>query len=507
VTDVRVAVVGSGFAGIGMAVGLRRSGVEDFVVLERAGEVGGTWRDNAYPGCACDVPSQLYSFSHRLNPRWSRSFAPQGEILDYLRSCARTGGVEPHLRLGHDVRSMRFDAEARCWLLDTTGGPVRAEVVVAAVGALSEPRLPDVPGIERFGGAMFHSAAWDHRYDLTGKKVAVVGTGASSIQFIPQIQPLVDRLVLFQRSAPWVLPRRDRAIGPVERAVYRHVPGAQRLVRAAIYWGREGYVLGFARRPGLLRLAQRVSLAHLRRQVPDEELRAVLTPRYTMGCKRILLSDDYYPALSRPNVEVVGAGVAEVREHAVVGSDGSVHDVDAVIFGTGFHVTDFPAAAHIHRGDGTSLAQVWREGMEAYKGTTVAGFPNLFFLVGPNTGLGHSSMVFMIESQVAYVLDALRTMERRRLRTVDVDAGAQARFNAGLVDQLAGSVWNTGGCHSWYLDARGRNTTLWPGFSFEFRRQTRRFDVEHYRVEERPDPDAPPRPAASPVPAGAGADR
>ena len=237
-------------------------------------------------------------------------------------------------------------------------------------------------------------------------------------------------------------------------------------------------------------------MAHLRRQVPDAALRAALTPSYTMGCKRILLSDDYYPALSQANVDVVEAGVAEVREHAVVGSDGSVHDVDAIIYGTGFHVTDFPAAAHIHGGDGTSLAQVWRDGMEAYKGTTVAGFPNLFFLVGPNTGLGHSSMVFMIESQVAYVLDALRTMDRHRLGVVDVDADAQDRFNRDLVDRLAGSVWNTGGCRSWYLDARGRNTTLWPGFSFDFRRQTRRFDVEHYRVEERPAPEAVPVPTA-----------
>ncbi len=493
-THTRVAVVGSGFAGLGMAVALKRSGIDDFVVLERADDLGGTWRDNTYPGCACDVPSQLYSFSFAPNPEWSRSFSPQPEILAYLRRCAEDAGVTGHLRLGHEVTAMRFDDDSELWHLDSSAGPFTAEVVVAGVGALSEPLVPALPGLERFGGTVFHSAAWDHHHDLRGASVAVVGTGASSIQFVPQIQPEVDRLVLFQRSAPWVLPRRDRRIGALKRTAYRHLPFLQVLARGVIYWGRESFALGFTRTPGLMRLAQRASMHHLRRQVRDPALRAKLTPDYAMGCKRILLADDYYPALTRPNVEVVTAAVTEVREHSVVAADGTEHEVDTIIFGTGFHVTDFPAADHIRGRGGTLLAEAWAGGMEAYKGTTVAGFPNLFFLVGPNTGLGHTSMVYMIESQVSYVMDALRHMERHGLATVEVRPEAQARYNEALRAALDDTVWNTGGCRSWYLDEHGRNTTLWPGFSFRFRRQTRRFDDGSYALGPRRSPARVERP-------------
>ena len=476
----RVVVVGSGFAGLGMAIRLKEAGIDDFVVLERAADLGGTWRDNSYPGCACDVPSHLYSFSFALNPDWSRSFSPQAEIWSYLRRCAQRAGILDHMRFHHDVTSMRWNHTDQVWDLDTSGGRYRAEVVVSAVGALSEPLVPRVTGLEKFEGTTFHSAAWDHDYDLTGKKVAVVGTGASSIQFVPQIQPEVDQLVLFQRTAPWVLPRRDRDFGAVEQLAYRRVPALQRLARAGIYWGRELYVLGFTRKPRMMRMAQRASLRHLRRQVPDPELRVKLTPTYTMGCKRILLANDYYPALTRPNVTVCAAGVAEVRSRSVVATDGTEHEVDAIIFGTGFHVTDFPAARFIWGRDGVNLHDAWSDGMEGYLGTTVSGFPNLFFLVGPNTGLGHTSMVYVIESQVTYVLDALRHMEERKVAAVEVRPDAQARFNDELRARLHDTVWNTGGCRSWYLDRNGRNTTLWPGFTFEFRRRTRRFDADAY---------------------------
>jgi len=481
----RVVVVGSGFAGLGMAIRLKEAGVDDFVVLERAGDLGGTWRDNSYPGCACDVPSHLYSFSFALNPQWSRSFSPQAEIWSYLRRCAERAGILSHLRFEHDVTAMRWNQDEVAWDLDTSAGPYRAEIVVSAVGALSEPRIPEVPGLERFEGATFHSAAWDHAYDLKGKRVAVVGTGASSIQFVPQIQPDVERLVLFQRTAPWVLPRRDRDFGARERFLYRHVPALQRLARAGLYWGRELYVLGFTRNQRMMRMAQWAALRHLRRQVPDPELRAKLTPHYAMGCKRILLANDYYPALTQPNVEVRASGVAEVRPNSVVAADGTEHEVDAIIFGTGFHVTDFPAAQYIHGRQGVSLQGAWADGMEGYLGTTVAGFPNLFFLVGPNTGLGHTSMVYMIESQVAYVLDALRHMEAAEVAEVEVHPEVQARFNDELRARLDDTVWNTGGCHSWYLDRHGRNTTLWPGFTFEFRRRTRRFDPARYSLVRR----------------------
>ena len=484
----RVAVVGTGFAGLGMAAQLTAHGFEDFVVFERADDLGGTWRDNTYPGCACDVPSQLYSFSFAPNAAWSRAFAPQGEILAYLGDCARRRGVLPHVRFGHDVRAITWDDTSRRWHIDTDAATHTADVVVGAMGALSEPLVPTLPGLEQFEGTVFHSADWNHDHDLRGKRVAVVGTGASSIQFVPQIQPLVEKLVVFQRTAPWILPRHDRAISTRERAAYRHLPLAQTTVRAAHYWAREVFSLGFTRRRRLMGVAQRASLAHLRRQVPDPHLRTVLTPHYAMGCKRILLADDYYPAVSQANVAVVPAGVRAVRAHSVIATDGSEHEVDTIIFGTGFHVSDSPAAAYIRGRGGVLLRDAWAQGMEAYKGTAVAGFPNLFLLVGPNTGLGHTSMVYMIESQVAYVIDALRTMDSAHLSTVEVRADAQARYNDGLRAQLDDSVWSTGGCRSWYLDAQGRNTSLWPGFSFAFRRQTRRFDVAAYQAGARPDP-------------------
>ena len=411
--------------------------------------------------------------------------------------------MTPHLRFNHEVRALRWDDAQQQWEIATSAGPLSADCVVGAMGALSVPLIPELPGQDRFQGEAFHSAAWDHSVDLRARRVAVVGTGASSIQFVPQIQPLVERLVVLQRTAPWILPRHDRAIGTIEGLAYRHVPLAQNAARAAHYWGREVFALGFTHRPGLMRPAQAASLRHLRRQVPDPGLRAVLTPRYTMGCKRILLADDYYPAVMQDNVDVVPAAVREIREHSVVAADGTEHDVDTIIYGTGFHVTDFPAAAHIRGRDGICLRDTWAAGMEAYKGTAVAGFPNLFFLVGPNTGLGHTSMVYMIESQVAYVLDALRTMDRQRLRTVEARPEAQARFNVELRARLNETVWNTGGCRSWYIDEHGRNTTLWPGFSFQFRHQTRRFDVAAYQVEQRrapvPVPSVPLAPTSRPV--------
>jgi len=505
----RVAVVGSGFAGLGTAIRLKQEGISDFVVFERSGDVGGTWHDNTYPGCACDVPSHLYSFSFALNPDWSRAFSPQPEIWAYLRRCAEDHGLLPQIRFDTPVTAMRFDEKEGRWLIETPSGDVTADFVVAAGGGLSEPLVPELPGLESFGGTTFHSATWDHSCELSGKRVAVVGTGASSIQFVPQIQPLVSKLVLFQRTAPWLLPRRDRAFGRLERFVYRHLPFVQRLARAAIYWGRETYVLGFTGGRRLMRLAQRASIAHMHRQVKDPVLREKLTPRYEMGCKRILIASDYYPVLENENVEVVTEAVTEVRPGSVVAGDGTEYEVDAIIFGTGFHVTDFPAAAHIFGRDGVSLEDAWAvDGMQAYKGTAVAGFPNLFLVTGPNTGLGHTSMVFMIESQVAYVLDCIRYLSERALVSFEVRPDAQAAFNDELARRLEGTVWNAGGCRSWYLDAKGRNTTLWPGFTWEFRRRTRHFDPDAYvfssrkpesvSVSEGPVPNLLSRPVSEP---------
>ncbi len=476
-----VAIIGSGFAGLGMAIRLQEAGIEDFVVLERGDDVGGTWRDNSYPGAACDVPSRLYSFSFAPNPAWTRSFSPQPEILDYLRGCAQRFGVTDRLRFATTVLSAAWDADATHWRLETTNGGMTASVLVSGAGALSDPKAPAIPGIETFTGTTFHSAAWNHDHDLAGERVAVIGTGASAIQIVPEIQPKVASLRVFQRTPAWIVPRTDRPFTHLERLVYRRFPAVERVARAAIYWGRETYVLGFTRRQGLMALPDRLARMHLRRGVPDPELRAKLTPEYRIGCKRILISNDFYPALSAPNTDVVTSPIAEIRERAIVTADGVEHPTDTIVFATGFQVTPPPIAEALHGRDGRSLGAVWREhGMQGHRGTTFAGFPNLFVLVGPNTGLGHTSMVYMIESQVQYVLDTLQTMRREGLATVEPRPESQAAFNARMAQDMRGTVWETGGCASWYLDEHGRNTTLWPDFTFRFRRLTRRFDRDGY---------------------------
>jgi cation diffusion facilitator CzcD-associated flavoprotein CzcO len=475
----RVAIIGTGFSGLGMAIRLKQAGIDDFVLLERAGDVGGTWRDNTYPGCQCDVPSHLYSFSFAPNPNWTRTFSHQEEIWDYLRDCAERFEITPHVRLNHEVIDAAWDEEAGVWRLETSGGDLTAQVVVSGTGALSEPSIPELPGLESFEGAAFHSARWDHDFDLENKRVAVIGTGASSIQFVPRIQPQVESLTLFQRTPPWVLPHSDRPITDPERRAYRRLPLLQRVMRSSIYWARETFLLHFVR-PRFAKLPERMGRRHLRKQVPDPELRRKLTPDYTFGCKRALISNDYYPALTKSNVEVVTDGIAEVRPHSVVAADGTEREVDAIIFGTGFRVHDMPVIDRLRGRDGLSLAENWRESMQAFLGTTIAGFPNLFMLLGPNTGLGHTSVVVMVEAQIAYVMDALRAMDRHDWRTLEVREEVQRAYNERVQAGLRGTVWNAGGCASWYLDRSGRNTTLWPSFTWRFRERTRRFDRAAY---------------------------
>ena len=480
VQHVRVAVVGSGFGGLGAAVRLRKEGIHDFVVLERAGSVGGTWRDNSYPGCACDVPSHLYSFSFAPNPDWPRTFSGQPEIRAYLERIADTFGLRPHLRFDHEVLGARWDADAAHWELETSHGRYTAEVLVAACGPLSDPAVPDLPGLDGFPGKVFRSARWDHDYDLTGKRVAVVGTGASAIQIVPVIQPKVDRLVLFQRTPPWVMPRMDRDITAVERRLYRRVPAVQRALRGALWGIREYQVGAFVKRPVLLKAAERLARFNLEQHIKDPALRAGLTPDYRFGCKRVLLSNTYYPALAQPNAEVVASGLKEVRGSTVVAADGTEREVDAIVFGTGFHVTDMPIGSRITGAAGRTLAEEWGDGMAALRGTTVSGFPNLLFVIGPNTGLGNSSMVLMIESQLNYLADYLRRLDTLGLRALDATASAQRRWNDEVQRRMTRTVWNTGGCRSWYLDAGGRNTVLWPGTTAHFRRETRTVELSEY---------------------------
>ncbi|OBK44700.1 flavin-containing monooxygenase [Mycobacterium kubicae] len=478
---VKVAVIGSGFSGLGAAIRLVESGHNDFLVFERGSEVGGTWRDNTYPGAACDVPSHLYSYSFAPNPDWTRSFSTQPEIQDYLRRVARDAGVLDRHVFNCEVTNARWQRDHLRWELTTSRGAVTADVLVAAFGALAEPKLPPIPGIEDFTGELFHSARWNHDADLSGKRVAVIGTGASGIQIIPAIVDTVSHMDVYQRTAPWLLPRFDRPFTAAERWLFRRVPALMRLARAGIYLARETQVVGLAKAPRFMLPFELISRSKIRFEIKDPALRKKVTPNFRIGCKRMLIANDYYPALDREHVEVVTDGIAEIRADAIVTEDGTARPVDAIVIATGFHVTDSPMFQRICGVDGRSLSDTFAEqGMRAYKGATMTNFPNMFVLVGPNTGLGHTSMVYMIESQLNYLIDALNVMQDRDLRTVEVKPEVLDAYHAELQDKLAGSVWMTGGCGSWYLDAHGNNTTLWPDFTFRFRRQTKRFDVGSY---------------------------
>ena len=479
-THVQIAIVGTGFGGLGTAIQLKRQGMNDFVVLERAGDVGGVWRDNRYPGCACDVESNLYSFSFAPNPDWSHSFSAQPEILAYLRRCASDFGITPHICFHHEVREAVWDNQAHCWRIETTQGMYTANILVAAAGALSVPSIPELPGIAEFAGPVFHSATWDESRDLRGKRVAVVGTGASAIQFVPAIQPQVAQLHLFQRTPAWVMPRRDRPLHWHERRLFARFPLLQRASRAWIYSTRELFGMGF-RHPRIMKSLQQTALAHMHAAIADPELRAKLTPNYTIGCKRILISNDYYPALAQPNVEVVTDGIAQVRTNSIVGQDGIERPVDVIIFGTGFQITDFPFAKRVRGVTGGTLSEAWAGSPRAYMGTTVTGFPNLFILQGPNTGLGHTSVIYMIEAQIAHVVAAVRHLQHNGLTAIEPDPQAQTQFVADVDAMMRGTVWVDGGCQSWYLDRTGRNSSIWPDFTWNFRRRAQQFSPQAYR--------------------------
>jgi cation diffusion facilitator CzcD-associated flavoprotein CzcO len=479
---VRVAIIGSGFAGICMAIALKGAGISDFVVLEKhPSQLGGTWRDNTYPGCACDVPSYFYSYSFEPNPGWSRMFAPAGEIWAYLRRCVEKYGIGPHLRFGAEVTGARFDAERGSWAVEVNAAEtLSAQVLVAGAGALHVPNIPPLPGLESFAGTTFHSARWDHEHDLTGRRVAVIGTGASAVQFVPQIASTVQHLDVYQRTAAWVTPKPDRRIGPSEQRLHARFPSGQRVIRNLVYWALEARGAGFTIHPALMKGLERQARRHLEAQVSDSVLRQKLSPGYPIGCKRILLSDDYYPALARDNVELVTEPIARVEAGGIRTGDGVRRDVDTIIFGTGFEVSANLTAMKIVGRTGMELSAAWsREGAGAYLGVSVTGFPNLFLLVGPNTGLAHSSMVFMIESQVRYVMRALDLLDRSGARFLDVRRDAQRRFVDGVQSRLAGSVWQSG-CTSWYLDASGRNVTIWPHSTGKYWWRTRRLRPGDY---------------------------
>jgi cation diffusion facilitator CzcD-associated flavoprotein CzcO len=479
-----ILIIGAGFAGLGMAIRLKKAGIHDFTILEGAERLGGTWRDNTYPGIACDIPSHLYSYSFEPNPNWSRFFGPQKEILSYLEHCADKYGIVPHIRFNTRANGASFDERTGLWTVETTKGEkLVARVVVSGAGhALTKPVYPDVPGRETFQGKSMHSARWDHEYSLAGKRVAVIGTGASAIQIIPSIAGKVGHMDVYQRTASWVQPKPDREITPEAQALFRRRPGVQKFTRRAIYWVLEAMALGYVVEPRLNKIRELFSTRYLERKVRDPELRKKLTPNFRLGCKRILISNDYYDTLQRDDVELVTDGIAEIKAGSIVTKDGKERPVDVIIYATGFETAEAKPPFQITGRDGKSLADAWKDGIEAYLGSTVPGFPNAFLLLGPNTGLGHSSMIFMMESQFNYVLSAIRTMRDKGAKYVDLKPEVATHYNERLQKRLEGTVWNSGGCASWYLTSTGKNTTAWPGFTFEFRLKTRRFDTESYAM-------------------------
>jgi cation diffusion facilitator CzcD-associated flavoprotein CzcO len=479
---VDVLIVGAGFSGLCMAMKLREAGMNSFLVIEKSDGIGGTWWENRYPGCACDIPSHLYSFSFDLNPHWSRMFAGREEIQEYLEESAERHGIRDQIRLRTRLQQAAWDEDAGLWhAVLSDGSTVDARVIVSGMGALHVPHYPEVAGLDRFEGPSFHSATWDSSVDLAGKKIAVIGTGASSIQFVPQIAAAAARLSLFQRTAPWILPKLDHAITEKWRKRFERIPGFMRAYRTLLFGMLEIRVVGFLKKGWLRREGTRQARKHLEAQVTDAALRARLTPGYEFGCKRVLISNDFYPALARPNVELVTDAIREVRAHSIVTSDGIERPVDVLIFGTGFRVTDMLLGTRIIGRGGVEIHDAWKERANAFLGITVAGFPNFFLLLGPNTGLGHNSVVLMIEAQVRYVMSCLRMMRQRGQAVMDVREASQRNFADRIREKLAGTVWIAGGCRSWYQDQRtGESPVVWPGSVVEYRRRTRSVAAEDY---------------------------
>jgi cation diffusion facilitator CzcD-associated flavoprotein CzcO len=475
VTNVDVLIVGAGFSGLCMGIKLLDAGMNSFLIIEKSKDIGGTWWDNRYPGCACDIPSHLYSFSFAPSTEWTRMYPGQQEIHDYLKRCVERYGLAPYLRLNTRFCEAAWDESEGVWNVTAADGMrIRARVLVSGMGALHVPRYPEIKGRDNFQGPAFHSTTWDHGVDLDGKNVAVIGTGASAIQFVPQIVPRVGKLHLFQRTPPWIVPRLDFAFSEKWRRRFRSIPITRWALRQYIFWRQEVRVLGFLGNETFRKKVEAIALRHLARGIKDPKLRAALTPNYKLGCKRVLVSDDYYPTFNCSNVELVTAGIDEVREHSIVTSDGVERPIDVLIYGTGFRATEPLIGCRIIGKGGVGLREVWQKRMSAYLGVTVSGFPNFFMLLGPNTGLGHNSVVLMIEAQVRYTMNCLKLMKRRNQRVLEVRPEIQQSFVEEIYRRMAGTVWQSGGCKSWYQDqTTGEITTLWPGSVVSYLRRTR----------------------------------
>ena len=477
-----VIILGGGFAGLGAAIKLREAGIHDFLLLEKADELGGVWRENTYPGCACDVPSALYSYSFAPNPAWSRVFAGQAEIKNYLQSTAEKAGVLSHVRFQHEAQRAGWSDADDCWIIQTNQGEFRSLFAIMACGPMHEPVLPNVPGLESFGGDIFHSSRWRHDIDLRGKRVAVIGTGASAIQFVPKIQPLVSQLSVFQRTPHWVLPKIDQTLPPLVQRLFKRLPLAQLTVRGAIF-GIFETLNGGMQNIAAMKQFQRLALFNLRRTVKDPELRNRLTPNYVLGCKRILQSNDWYPALVKANVDVISSALAEVRGKTLIAADGTSRDVDIIILGTGFEVAEPPIAKRVFNRHDVSMAEVWQGSPKGYMGTMVEDCPNGFLMFGPNIAVS-SSAFLIIEAQLAYIMDAIKQARAKGITRIETDPIRLAEYNHRVQAALQDSVWNRGGCSSYFIDRNGRNSTAWPWSTLEMRRQLSQFNLDEYLTKK-----------------------
>ncbi|WP_139007046.1 flavin-containing monooxygenase [Arthrobacter crystallopoietes] len=495
VQHVKTLIVGSGFAGLGLAIRLKRRGDQNFAIIERAHDVGGTWRDNTYPGAACDVPSHLYSFSFRPNPDWSSVFSPGPEIQQYLRDAAREEGLLPHVHFGANMLDASWDDDAARWTVTTSAGTFTSTYLVTGTGHLADEAFPAVEGLEDFPGAKFHSARWDHSVPLEGKRIGVVGTGASAIQIVPELAKIASELVVFQRTPAYIIPRAERAYTEGEKRLFRRDPSAITELRSELFWGGENTYAQRRGVPQFLEAGKKMALDHLTAQVPDPELRAKLTPDYEPGCKRVLISNTFYPALQAKVTTLEASALRRVEGSTVVAASGAEYELDALVFATGFEATEPPYAALVHGRDGINLSDHWKSGMQAYDSVAVAGFPNLFSINGPNTSLGHNSIVYIIESQVDYILGALDYAAEHGLEVIEPTREAEEAYVDKIQADAQGTVWIDGGCKSWYVDQRsGKLTLIWPDFGFAFRDKNGTFSPDGYRT--RTAPQALPQPAA-----------
>jgi cation diffusion facilitator CzcD-associated flavoprotein CzcO len=487
---VRVAIIGAGFSGIGAAARLRQAGFDDLVILERGDSVGGTWRENTYPGVACDIPAHLYSYSFAPKADWSTAYPRQEEIETYLEEVTDRFDLRRHLRLETAVVSARFDEAAACWRLETDDGAEHvADAVIAGLGPLRDPATPDLAGRDEFAGVQMHTAEWDHEVDLGGKRVGVIGTGSSGVQVVPPVADRAAHLTVFQRSAPWIIPLLDRTYSDLEVWLFGNVPGVRWLYRALLYWQKEARFAGFKRGSPAMRLMERYARWNLRRHISDPDLRATMTPDYRMGCKRIVLSNRFYPAVARDDVEVVTDPIRRLTRDGAVTAARRHVQLDVLVYATGFRVGDPLGATTVRGLGGRDLEETWGDHPAAYLGTTVPGFPNLFLMLGPNTGLGHNSMVFIMESQYRYILGALEQLGERPIAYLDVTEEALTDFRREVARRNERTVWASG-CDSWYLSGDGYNFTLWPGYTVEYWWRTRRFDPERYRAVPAGEPAA-----------------